>query len=183
MVRCCNTSCLTWIVLQDSLVLLVRTSVTWRAGYVLFLLHLIAAVLYFSSCWFSLYGLHIIKVKIKRKQRLVKKEIQPIFTQDAMMDGPQTEGVFSVLHFDFYLLFSGFNLFGFCGYHLSMLKFLCFLFDTRFLDILTILIHSWSLMLLFEFRCPILLLVVHIGWWRVGIPKLPVISFTLAVRK
>ncbi|KAJ0052392.1 DNA-directed RNA polymerase III subunit RPC10-like [Pistacia vera] len=31
------------------------------------------------------------RVKIKRKQRLVKKEIQPIFTQDAMMDGPQTE--------------------------------------------------------------------------------------------
>ncbi|KAJ0113515.1 hypothetical protein Patl1_00646 [Pistacia atlantica] len=53
------------------------------------------------------------RVKIKRKQRLVKKEIQPIFTQDAMMDGPQTEGVFSVLHFDFYLLFSGFNLFAF----------------------------------------------------------------------
>lgn len=33
-----------------------------------------------------------IQVKIKRKQPLSKKEIQPIFTQDAMMEGPQTEG-------------------------------------------------------------------------------------------
>ncbi|KAH9731376.1 DNA-directed RNA polymerase subunit [Citrus sinensis] len=31
------------------------------------------------------------RVKIKRKQPLSKKEIQPIFTQDAMMEGPQTE--------------------------------------------------------------------------------------------
>lgn len=59
---------------------------------------------------------------------MVKKEIQPIFTQDAMMDGPQTEGMFSVLHFDFYFLYSGFNMFGVCRCHRFMLKFLFFFF-------------------------------------------------------
>ncbi|KAL5764862.1 hypothetical protein ACOSQ2_017456 [Xanthoceras sorbifolium] len=31
------------------------------------------------------------KVKLKRKQPLGKKEIQPIFTQDSMFEGPQIE--------------------------------------------------------------------------------------------
>ncbi|KAH7578079.1 hypothetical protein JRO89_XS01G0338200 [Xanthoceras sorbifolium] len=34
---------------------------------------------------------NIVKVKLKRKQPLGKKEIQPIFTQDSMFEGPQTE--------------------------------------------------------------------------------------------
>lgn len=42
-----------------------------------------------------------IQVKIKRKQPLSKKEIQPIFTQDAMMEGPQTEGGRFVVFFFF----------------------------------------------------------------------------------
>ncbi|KAL6322088.1 hypothetical protein AAG906_005022 [Vitis piasezkii] len=38
------------------------------------------------------YVCHIeTKVKIKRKQRLVKKEIEPIFSKDDMKNGPTTD--------------------------------------------------------------------------------------------
>lgn len=36
-----------------------------------------------------------LQVKIKRKQRLVKKEIEPIFSKDDMKNGPTTDGALS----------------------------------------------------------------------------------------
>lgn len=47
----------------------------------------------------SVYGyVTILQVKIKRRQHLVKKEIEPIFSKDDLKNGPTTEGVFLV-HF------------------------------------------------------------------------------------
>ncbi|KAE9445759.1 hypothetical protein C3L33_22347, partial [Rhododendron williamsianum] len=36
----------------------------------------------------------ILQVKIKRRQHLLKKEIEPIFSKDDLKNGPTTEGVF-----------------------------------------------------------------------------------------
>ena len=44
-----------------------------------------------------------LQVKIQRKQRLVKKDIEPIFSKDDMKNGPTTEGA---LPFYIYLLFA-----------------------------------------------------------------------------
>ncbi|XP_057981503.1 uncharacterized protein LOC131166896 [Malania oleifera] len=44
---------------------------------------------YCSTCPYVCYIEN--KVKIKRKQRLVKKEIEPIFSSDDMENGPVTE--------------------------------------------------------------------------------------------
>lgn len=49
--------------------------------------------MYICNCVFNgLLG--ILKVKIKRRQHLVEKEVEPIFSKDDMKNGPTTEGIF-----------------------------------------------------------------------------------------
>lgn len=110
--RCCNLSCHIWVDLLDSSVSRVPMFAHSKPGY-FFLIYFFFFLLWsiFSE---SICVICDLQVKIKRKQRLVKKDVEPIFSQDDLNNAPKAEGssfsLFSTLLFIVGTLF--YNFFG-----------------------------------------------------------------------
>lgn len=106
--RCCNMNCPIWVDLQDSIALLAHMCATLKTRYRLKTFFLLDISVFAFRFWFWIdlidrcnsiflcaqvwFHLCTLQVKIKRKQRLVRKEIEPVIAPDDMKNAPTADG-------------------------------------------------------------------------------------------